>query len=235
MDAKFNPARVEYRIESCQKSSSGKTEEVLPASRKVIVESNEGETVFTSGGDQPLDAEAQEALKVVLSAHDPDSPTDDEIFGTSGRKRVGDKWGINAVAAARDFSKRGIPVSATGIKGSVQLDRVRTVGAVKALEISARLRMEGMKMPAPEGMTLEKAVMEADFIGLVPADPQSRSLLPDKLRIQANILMGGQKPDTGEKIAIEFSMERSLENSYPPIQEDSKSQSSSNQLPPPSS
>ena len=231
VDAKSVATRIEYRVESCRRTSAGKTDEVLPAGRKIIAETVNGKSTFTADGAQPWTGDTREALNVVITPHEPGSATEDEIFGTAGRKRVGDKWGINAATAALDFSKRGIPVSATGIRGSVQLDRVRTLGAMKALEISARLRVEGMKIPAPEGMALEKAVMEADFTDLVPADPQSRSLLPDKLRFQMNALMSGQKPDTGEKIAFEFSMERSLENSYPPIQEDSKSQSSPNQLP----
>lgn len=225
VDRQSNPLRVEYRIEICQRSSLGKTEEVLPAGRKVIAESRDGKTVFTSAGDPPLDAAAREALGLVISAHASDSPSDDEIFGTRDRKRVGDNWGIHAAAAARNLSKNGTLVSAADLDGSVQLDRVRTLDAVKALEITAHLRVKGLKVPAPEGTTVERAAMEADLTGLFPVDPRNVSQLPDKLGIRMNVLMGARKPDTGEKIEVEVSMEMTLENSYSPIPEDSKSQS----------
>lgn len=225
VDSASNPIRIEYRIETCQRSSQGKTEEVLPAGHKVIAVSRDGKTVFTSGGDPPLDAAAREALGLVISAHAPDSPSDDEIFGARDRKRVGDKWGINAAAAARNLSKNGVLASAADLDGGVQLVRVRTVGPVKALEISAHLRVKEWKVPAPEGTTVERAGMEADLTGLFPADPRSVSQLSDKLGIRMNVLMVGRKPDTGEKIEIDVSMEMTLENSYSPIPAEPKSQS----------
>jgi hypothetical protein len=231
VDARSNPSRIEYRIESCQMSAAGKTEEVLPAGRMVTVENKNGEAVFTSDGDRPLDSLTQEALKVVLNARAPDSPTDDDIFGTRERKRVGDKWGIDADAAARDLSKKASAVSPADVKGSVQLDRVRTVGSVKALEIVAHLRVERMNIPTPEGTKLEKATMEADLTGLVPADPQSDSFLPDKAYFQTNFSIVGEKPETGEKLTIELWMETTIENSYSPIEEAPKPKAALDQIP----
>lgn len=220
VDAKSNATKIEYRVESCRKkTTSGQTTEteVLPAGRKVIVESIGGETSFTTDPGKTLDTDTRDALKVVLSAHEPDSPTDDDIFGTRERQRVGDTWALNAAAAARDLSKKGLPVSAADVKGSVRLEGERTLDATKALEITARFRVEGMKVPVPEGTKLEKSVMEAVYNGLFPADPQSRDQLPEKLKIQMNLVMSGQKPDTGDKIVVDISMEMSLENGYAPV------------------
>lgn len=219
VDARLEASRIEYRIESCRKSSSGKTEDVLPAGRTVVAESRGGETVYTLDGDQSPSAETVEALKVVISAHDPNTPSDDEIFGTRERKRVGDKWGINAAAAARDLSKKGLSVSAEDVGGGAQVNRVRTVDAVKVLDVSVHFRAEKLAIPLPQGMRLEKASLEADFTGIVPADPQSRLLLADEMRMRMTVQMSAQKPGTGEKITIESTMDATQENKYSPVQD----------------
>ena len=218
VDDKLEASRVEYRIESCRESSSGRTEEVIPAGSKLIAESRNGETAFTIAG-RPVAPEVEEALKVVISVHSPDSPTDDEVFGTQARKRVGDKWGINAAGAAQSLSRSGLRVSKEDLKGGVQLDGVRTVDSMKALEVSAHFRADKMSMDAPNGIRIEKSLLEADLSGFVPVDTKSRARLSDKMQMHMSVRMGGPKPDTGEKITIEATMEMSIENSYSPAPE----------------
>ena len=225
VDTKLQATRTEYRIESCRKSSSGKTEEVLPAGSKVIAESKAGETVFTIDG-QPAAKETAEALKAVISGHDPDSPTDDEIFGTTDRKRIGDTWSIDSATAARALSKREVSVSPKDLQGTVRLEGVRTINGDNALEVSSHIRADRIEVARPEGLRLEKSTMEGDFAGLVSVDTQSRSHLPDKVQLHVNIVMTGQKPKTGEKFAVEGDMEMTQENSYSPIPEETKSPSS---------
>jgi hypothetical protein len=218
VDEKLEASRVEYRVESCSQSSSGKSEEVIPPGTKVLAESRDGETTFTVAG-RPVPPDVEEALKVVISVHSSDSPTDDEVFGTHERKRVGDKWGIHAAGAAQSLSRSGLHISADNLKGTVALDGLRTLDAVKALEISAHIRADKMSIDAPQGMRVEKGILEADLSGFVPVDPKSRERLSDKMQMRMSVQVGGQKPDTGEKVTLEVSMELSIENNYSPAPE----------------
>lgn len=213
VDQKLEASRVEYRIESCRQSSSGKTEEVLPPGTKVLAESRDGETRFTVAG-RPVPPEVEEALKVVISVHSSDSPTDDEVFGTHERKRVGDKWGIHAADAAQNLSRSGLHVSADDLKGTVRLDGLRTLDAIQALEISAHIRADKMSIDTPQGMRIESGLLEADLSGFVPVDTKSRERLSDKMQMRMTVRVGGQKPETGEKMTLEVSMELSIENNY---------------------
>jgi hypothetical protein len=219
VDEKLEASRVEYRVESCRQSSSGKTEEVVvPPGTKVLVESRNGETTFTVAG-RPVPPEVEEALKVVISVHSSDSPTDDEVFGTHERKRVGDKWGIHAADAAQNLSRSGLHVSAEDLKGSVRLDGLRRLDAIQALEISAHLRADKISIDAPQGMRIESGLLEADLSGFVPLDTKSRERLSDKMQMRMSVRVGGQKPETGEKVTLEVSMELSIENNYSPAPE----------------
>jgi len=219
VDTKSSATRIEYRIESLKASSSSLAEEeVLPAGRRIVAESKNGDTAFTTDSPVPLTPEAVEALKVVISAHVPESPTDDDIFGTNAKKHVGDTWGINAATAARDLAKSGLSVTAEDLKGTVRLASVREAGGIKALEVSGDLRSDKIGLAAPQGgILVEKTLMEGDFSGLVPADPQSRVQLSDTFHMRFSAQMGGRKPDTGEKITVDISMEMSLENSFSPV------------------
>jgi hypothetical protein len=219
VDEKLEASRVEYRVESCRQSSSGKTEEVVvPPGTKILAESRDGETTFTVAG-RPVPSEVEEALKVVISVHSSDSPTDDEVFGTRERKRVGDKWGIHAADAAQNLSRSGLHVSADDLKGSVRLDGLRTLDAIQALEISAHIRADKISIDAPRGMRIESGLLEADLSGFIPVDPKSRERLSDKMQMKMSVRVGGQKPETGEKVTLEVSMELSIENNYSPAPE----------------
>jgi hypothetical protein len=214
IDPKADATRIEYRIESCQKTEDGMTEEVLPAGRRVVAESNaDGQTMFTVDGDPALE-DISKALGVVISAHTPGTPSDDEIFGTPERKRVGDTWSINAETTAAFLSKTGLKVSPENLKGTVSLDAVKTVEGVKALALTARLNARGMVMDLPDFMQLEKSSMTGVFTLLAPADPQVPNLLPNKITMQIAFRAKGQKPDTGSPVSIEETMDMSVENSY---------------------
>ena len=225
VDTKSSATRIEYRIESLRASSPGQSEEeVLPAGRKVVAESKNGDTAFTTDSAVPLTPETVETLKMVISAHVPESPTDDDIFGTTARKKVGDRWGINAATAARDLAKSGLSVSAEDLNGSVHLAGVREAGGVKALQVSGQLRSDKIGLAAPQaGVQVEKTLMEGEFSGLVPADPESRVLLSDSFHMRFSAQMGSRKADTGEKITVDISMEMSLENSFSPAKAEAQS------------
>jgi hypothetical protein len=225
VDTKSSATRIEYRIESLRASSQGQPEEeVLPAGRKIVAESKNGDTAFTTDSAVPLTSENIEALKVVISAHVPESPTDDDIFGTNAKKKVGDTWGINAATAARDLAKSGLSVTAEDLKGTVRLVGVREAGGVKALEVAGQLRSDKIGLAAPQGgIQVEKTLMEGNFSGLIPADPQSRVQLSDSFHMRFSAQMGGQKPDTGEKVTVDISMEMSLENSFSPVKTEAQS------------
>ena len=214
VDSRSDATRIEYVIQTCEKTEGGKTEQVLAAGRKVIAESDaQGKTEFTVDGDPALD-DISKALGVVISAHTPGSPTDDDIFGTTERKKVGDTWSINTPTAATYLSKAGLGVSADNLKGTVSLDAVKTVGGVKALSLTTHMSAEGMTMELPEFLQIEKSSMAGEFTSLVPVDPEAENLLPNKIKMTIDVLLRGQKPDTGSSVTIEEKMEMSVENTY---------------------
>jgi hypothetical protein len=214
VDSQSNATRIEYVIQTCEKTEGGKTEQVLAAGRKVIAESDaQGKTEFMVDGDPALD-DISKALGVVISAHTPGSPTDDDIFGTTERKKVGDTWSINTPTAATYLSKAGLGVSADNLKGTVSLDAVKTVGGVKALSLTTHMSAEGMTMELPEFLQIEKSSMAGEFTSLVPVDPEAENLLPNKIKMTIDVLLRGQKPDTGSSVTIEEKMEMSVENTY---------------------
>ena len=231
VDSSASATKTEYVIESCQRMSGGKTEDVLGAGHKVVVEADQqGDTTYTVDGDAALE-DVQKTLSVVLSAHRPNSPSDDDIFGTRERKRVGDSWSINSTAAAADLTKAGLTVSPEAFTGTVSLDGVRTVGSIKALELSARLKAEGMTMSTeslPEWLKVEKSSLTGEMSALVPADPEAPNPFPDKVKMHIVIVLKGEKPDTGSTVTIEETMDMSLEKSYPPM---SKSEAAGLQRP----
>src|SRR5262245_49629610 len=217
IDSRADATRIEYLIESCQKTSAGKTEDVLAAGRRVVAESDaQGNTVFTVDGDPALEDIAK-ALGVVIAAHTPGAPQDDEIFGTTERRKVGDTWSINTPTMSMFLSKSGLKVAPENLRGTVSLDGVRTVGGIKALALTAHLSADRMALDLPDFVQIEKSSMTGEYSALLPADPEVGNFLPNKIKMNVAFKAKGQKPDTGSPVAIEETMEMSVENSFQPL------------------
>ncbi|HEY3357458.1 MAG TPA: hypothetical protein VGQ83_29680 [Polyangia bacterium] len=218
VDGRALPVRVSYQVERCQKAAKGETREVVGRGRTIVVEHKNGKTVFTVDGEVAT-GDTAEALGVVLTAREPDTATDDDIFGTRERRRVGDEWRINGDAAARDLAGRGLKIGGADIAGTARLEGVRKQDGVKALEVSARLRVDRVQMPLPPGMQVDKASVEASFAGLFPVDTLSTRRLADRLQMKVALAMRMKNPGAGEEMVVEAMMEQRVETRYTPLKD----------------
>jgi hypothetical protein len=216
VDAKSRGIRMAYTIERCQKIANGQTSQLLARGRVVVVEYRDGRSRITVDGERPP-KELEEALGVVLSAREPNSATDDEIFGTKERKRVGDEWSINTEAAARDLGSRGVKLEPANLSGATKLVDVKTHEGLKALELTGTIRIGNVALPLPPGARVEKAYVEALFWGLFPADPSSTRHVADSMLLKIGFAVRMKKPDGGEEMLVEALVEQGHQAKYAPV------------------
>jgi hypothetical protein len=218
VDAKAQATRVAYSIERCQKTANAQTTELLARGRVVVVEHRDGRARYTVDGEKPP-KELEEALGIVISAHEPNSATDDEIFGTRDRKRVGDEWGINNEAAARDFTSRGVKIEPTAITGGTKLVAAKTHEGVKVLELGGKLRINDLALPLPAGAQVEKSHVEALFWGLFPVDVKSTRRVAESMLLKTGFTVRMKKPDTGEEVLVEALVEQGHQAKFAPVKQ----------------
>jgi hypothetical protein len=163
-------AKNKLIVEKMNMTQQDQTEKLLEAGTEVIEERISGATQFSVGGKPVAEKVAKAFAAVGFSMKDFGSANDDDIFGTKGRKKVGDSWPINSTAAANDFSKDVFPVKPENISGSTAVKELVTVGNQKCLVISATMAMRDLLPPAPQGLEAQPGEANAVFSGIFPVD-----------------------------------------------------------------
>jgi hypothetical protein len=167
----------------------------------VITGRLEGQRVVLTTGDTPLNALAAKTIGILLPA--PTSKgTDDDVFGTRERKKVGDTWPINAEAAARylgEMLKTGI--NSSNIKGETTLARAGTGAAGEVVMINSTFSMDGFSTTLPDGGKILKGQMNASYLGQLPTDPRR---LPFNTTMKMTMDIIGIQPATGNAPEITF-------------------------------
>lgn len=114
--------------------------------------------------------------------------TDDDVFGTREKKKVGDRWPINATVAATALeSDFKITTESHNIKGFVALDGAARNSENDYLIVSGELEIDEFSVPVPDGMKMEEGQFAVAFTGSFPSiKPGSRwSNLPRWRRVLA--------------------------------------------------
>jgi len=175
IDDKGRETKVSMAISKCVKIKGENKKDLVPKDA-VVVASQKGrkEQVFTIG-EEPLGAEAQEALGSVVSLSK-GGATDDEILGTKDRKKVGDRWNINAAAAAKNLETEMPGIQEKNITGTTTLEGVVKVGGIECLKIAAEMTIEippiegEVAAAMPEGLKVSKSTVEMRCVGVFPVD-----------------------------------------------------------------
>ena len=177
LDSIGEEAKVSCTVDKCTRITSQGQTELLPKGDVIIAEGKGKDTKFFSKDGSELPKEASEALDLAISLDTGDELTDDELFGTKDKQKVGASWKVNPEGVARDAQRVGVDVKPEDVEGSFKLDGVEKSGDLECLKLSGSLKMKKMGRKddeddgLPEGFAVESSSMEAKFGGLFPLDP----------------------------------------------------------------
>lgn len=205
-DKKGDPKRVSLTIEKCIKIEEGVRKSLVSKGTIIIGFSKDKEDVFEINGN-PVDSEIQELLAEVITLSRPFS-TDDDVFGTKERKKVGDSWKVNAELAAKDLRKLGLGTRKEDIEGTVILEKVVNVGQTECLQIGYKLNIKRMSPSPPSGFVVKKGIGKVQFSWKLPIDT-SMGYLEDSYEGTITFIGGNADPKGPEKI-IETTTEEHL-------------------------
>ena len=115
VDLRQRPTKAQFVVSKCIKTEAYDQRPLIPPGAVVVAAVKDRESVFTVNGE-PAGREAGQALDLVITLSK-GGATDDEIFGTRSRKKVGDRWGINAELAAKELSDLKFKVTREALRG----------------------------------------------------------------------------------------------------------------------
>lgn len=200
-------------VSACKYSENGKTpeQEILPAGTEILAELQGKEEVFLVNG-KPVSPEVKKVLNLFFSLRH-DKTTDDDVFGTKERKKVGDRWPVHNAEMAASLSEVGILAKPDSIKGSTALDKIVESDGIKALRITGNVEVENLTSPAlPPEFIVDKANAFVYFSGDFPIDT-SKAPLSDKMDMNM-WLTGRASAPNGIGFVLSMRMEQTVEKKY---------------------
>jgi hypothetical protein len=203
--ARGNCMRAVLAVQKLTREAEGATTELLKSGDVISVRLEDGHQVWEMGG-APLAAEVKEALDALVDTNADDEPTDDEVFGTAGRRRVGDSWPVDAKLVASQLSRRGMPVSAKNVTGTATLAGTRSVQGVPCLEVRLDVELRDVKLPLPDlpaGVVLAPLTLHLTGRKVLPVDGV-RDALEANLEIRMPLAANGTVEGTAFTLRSEM-------------------------------
>ena len=188
--------------------------EILSKDTRIIAQLRNGKQEFLINGNV-ASSEITEIL-CLLMALPTTQATDDDIFGTKERKKIGDSWALDSAKGAIDCAAKGMTVTAENIKGSTKIEKMVGVDGTKCLQINANIEMNNCVPPLPAGMTIKGSNMSATFSGEFPIDVSLPALSEDATVKSSLEAKAKPSPDAPE-ITLSMNMSESKHAKYRPI------------------
>ena len=205
VDKNGDPSKVTLTVDKCILKQGGAEKLLLAKGTVVSASVKDDKDVFEVAG-QPVDAETAKALSVVVTLGK-NHASDDEIFGTKERKKVGDHWAMNAELAAKDLQELAPGIKKEDIAGTVTLDKVVKVGTTDCLQVSAEMTANNMALPLPAGMKVEQSKLQAHFSGMFPIDI-SKDMMEESESMTMSMTAKGKPNPDGPEMIIEMAAQQ---------------------------
>jgi hypothetical protein len=149
--------------------------ELYPAGTVIVGEKVGKVDTFTIDGN-PVDAANVPALSTVIELNAPDrDDTDDALYGTDQRQKVGATWSINAGKIAEDLAAEGLPVPAESLKGEVKLVDVGKVNQIDTMNMNTHISADGFKATVP-GAAVSDGELDLNVDSVIPVDESKQGL-----------------------------------------------------------
>lgn len=203
-------------IEKCLITTGGITKPLLPPGI-VVIATTEGKRTVLKINDLPVDPMTAKALSVVIPSY-VSGLSDDDVFGTREKKRIGDTWEINADLAARSLKEEfNVSTNKGDVKGASTLE-----GAVKGAQegyliVSAWLNVDDFSLPLPEGVKIQNGQVRSLFSGKFPINEARAPLGVSAKMMMSFTAIGPPDPKTPQML-IQGAMERSLTRELAPLE-----------------
>ena len=213
VDEKKRPVKLKLKIEKLSSADKpGIPEiEVFPIGSEVIIEAKGRRTVFMFNGEV-LPPETARILAMFISLPT-GKVTDDDIFGTKEKKKVGDTWKLNKKEAAAGMSKDGMKFDENNIEGSTKLEKVVKVGDSEFLQLNTQLKVSNMKFPFPPGLETRKSGMtvKREFLQEIGDAPKSFDARWEKTSMTMEMSAEGSVNPQASPITIDVKVSQDVE------------------------
>lgn len=166
---KGKPQKVRLTETKFTGVADGQPATTFPDGTEVVAEYASRKTSYFIGG-RPAEDKVGKMLAIVFRLAG-DETADDAMFGTKERKKVSQRWSIDAEAAAAALSSSiGSKFDAKAVQGGCTLDAIVSSESGPALRILGDLTISDFQVPIPGGLRIRKGKVSSRLVGVFPVD-----------------------------------------------------------------
>jgi hypothetical protein len=216
VDERGGMTRLTVAVNSCGMGKEGEQKELLPKGTllSASLDSN-GQKLFTVDGVQ-VEKAISDALDNIIPLSKGEGATDDEVFGSKKRRKVGESWSIDSARAAQDLKLFKLTGGKDSVSGTTKVERVVNVRGAECLEISGTMNIKDIATDLPPGFTVEKMSANARFSGIYPVVVTERQL-GGTSEMKFFLRAKGKGDPDGPEMIIESSSEQISNESVKPV------------------
>jgi hypothetical protein len=201
VDVAKRPCKASLVIDKFVMKNNDAETELLPKGAKILATAGEEKTVFEMDG-KPVDARVNQALSLLIALDgNSKKPTDDEMYGSKARRKVGERWPVHKESLISSLRAQGMDVRAEDVAGTVTLRKAIKEKEGKSLLLTMKLDLRNLKMPDSQGFTVKSASSTVEGIMLAPTDID-RGILTEFQKATRTIEGKGLSKD-GKEISVE--------------------------------
>jgi hypothetical protein len=196
VDDKGKPSKLSLQTEKLTRTDDAGVKELVTNGSIITVSMKDGDEVSEMAGHR-LPLPAQEAITVILPL-DPNGPTQDELYGTSQRKRPGDRWDANMDLIVKDLLRRSASANKEDLSGTVTFERITNVGKTPCLLISGSIDCTQYVPFVASEVRVEKGFLKIGFSEKLPVAASMQPLETTRSSSFGYTLRGRQDPTSDE-------------------------------------
>lgn len=190
-----NPSEVVITVESFTLTEGKFTDEAVEKGGVLRARRVKGETEFEyldveSGLGVPVqEGTLKEALKLFFSMGE--KSTDDKIFGTAKKQKIGDTWKVDPQSVAASAKEDKVMIDPKNVTGKMTITKAAKIDGVDCLELNGQFKVTGVKPPQrfPRNLRVAKSEMTSQFSTQLPVDlkaPRRFSRMEMKMEMVVN-------------------------------------------------
>jgi hypothetical protein len=172
------PTRARFIVNECAARALKEKITVFERGTVVLAEAGRYKTKLSPdrGG---MTIEEDMMARSVLNLPRVDGISDDELFGTTHRQKVGGAWSVNREKIVKSWEAQGARMKKESVSGTVRLKGIERVDGVACLRVNGKASIAEFTIPkddVPEGTRVKHARSEIKFTRLSPINPSKYHL-----------------------------------------------------------
>jgi hypothetical protein len=203
-------ARESLTIDECLVSSDGRAREVVPRGAVVVASAERGTQVFRMNG-KAVTRDIDDVLSLVISIEAGEASNDD-VFGTTRLRRVGESWGVNPASAVKWLRDARLEANEDDIRGFTSAAKRVLAQNEDCLVINATLAAEKLSGDV-SGWEIQAGHVQVNASGTFPVNT-SRHCVEQSQHITIHLLARGKPSIGADKVGIDFTTEFRMTASY---------------------